>query len=70
MKITRPLKFFRFWYDFVVGDDWVIAAGAAIAIGTTGLLVQRGLSAWWVMPVAVACLLVASIWRETQRASG
>jgi hypothetical protein len=70
MKMPRPCKFLRFWYDFVVGDDWVIAAGVAIAIGATGLLVQRGLNAWWVMPVAVACLLVASIWRETQRRSG
>jgi hypothetical protein len=70
MKMPRPWKFLRFWYDFVVGDDWVIAAGVAIAIGATGLLVQRGLNAWWVMPVAVACLLVASIWRETQRPSG
>ena len=27
--------FFRFWYDFVVGDDWRIAAGVAavLAIG-------------------------------------
>lgn len=25
--------FLRFWYDFIIGDDWKIAAGVAIAVG-------------------------------------
>ena len=25
--------FGRFWYDFVVGDDWTIAAGVVAALG-------------------------------------
>jgi hypothetical protein len=25
--------FLRFWYDFIVGDDWKIAAGVVIAVG-------------------------------------
>jgi len=65
--MTRLTNFFRFWYDFIVGDDWVIAAGVVIALIVTGLLVRLGLNAWWVMPAAVAALLAASIQRETRQ---
>jgi len=27
--------FFRFWYDFLIGDSWPIAAGVALVIGVT-----------------------------------
>lgn len=27
--------FGAFWYDFVVGDDWKIAAGVVVALGLT-----------------------------------
>jgi hypothetical protein len=30
--------FFRFWYDFLIGDSWQIALGVAVVI-----LVTRGL---------------------------
>jgi hypothetical protein len=65
--MTHLTNFFLFWYDFIVGDDWVIAVGVVIALIVTGLLVQLGLNAWWVMPAAVAALLAASIRRETRR---
>jgi hypothetical protein len=60
------MNFLRFWYDFIVGDDWTIAAGVVIALALTGVLVQRELEAWWLMPIAVVALLAASLWRETQ----
>ena len=59
--------FLLFWYDFIVGDDWVVAAGVVLALIVTALLTQRGLNAWWVMPAAVVVLLAASIWRATRR---
>jgi hypothetical protein len=31
--------FLRFWYDFVVGDDWKIAACVVAALGVGALLV-------------------------------
>jgi curli biogenesis system outer membrane secretion channel CsgG len=31
--------FCRFWYDFVVGDDWRIAAGVAGVLGAGAVLV-------------------------------
>ena len=30
--------FFRFWYDFLVGDDWRIAAGVVIVLAAGAAL--------------------------------
>jgi steroid 5-alpha reductase family enzyme len=59
-------KFVLFWYDFIVGDDWVIAAGVVIALIASRLLADRDVNAWWVMPVAVVVMLGVSLWRETR----
>ncbi len=55
--------FFQFWYDFVVGDDWTIAVGVVIALAVTALLARSDIAAWWLLPVAVALGLTASLWR-------
>jgi hypothetical protein len=60
-------RFLLFWFDFIVGDDWMLAAGVVIALFATAQLWQSGLSAWWLMPVSVAALLAMSIWREIRR---
>lgn len=63
----RALKaFFLFWYDFVVGDDWVIAVGVVLALFGTDRLVRAGFNAWWLMPAAVVGLLALSLWRLTR----
>jgi membrane protein implicated in regulation of membrane protease activity len=62
--------FLRFWYDFIVGDDWVIAVGIVAAIALTALIAHHGLEAWWVMPVAVVALLAGSLRRALRKASG
>ncbi len=48
-------------WGFVVGDDWRTAAGVAIALGLTAIVAALGVSAWWVMPVAVVLLLWRSL---------
>ena len=62
--MTRLAAFGRFWWDFVVGDDWRAAVGVVLAIAVTAVLVEAGLDAWWVMPLAVAGILALSLTRE------
>jgi hypothetical protein len=39
--ILRPLRrFARFWFDFVVGDDWRMAAGVFGIVAVAGVLVH------------------------------
>lgn len=61
-------KFFAFWYDFIVGDDWTAAAGVLVALILTIVLVRAGVDAWWLLPLAVAVSLSLSLWRVTRRA--
>jgi len=55
--------FARFWWDFIIGDDWRVAAGIALALAVTKLLTSNGTNAWWLLPAAVAVLLVATVRR-------
>ena len=56
--------FGRFWWDFIVGDDWTVAAGVAVALGLVGVLAGQGVNAWWLLPLAVALLTGISVWRQ------
>jgi hypothetical protein len=64
--MTRISAFGRFLWDFVVGDDWRIAAGVAIALGVSALVAGAGIAAWWLVPVAVMLLLSISVWRAAR----
>ena len=55
------ITFLRFWYDFVVGDDWRLAAGVIVAIAVTYAVAHAGLNWWWILPGAIAALLSASV---------
>jgi hypothetical protein len=59
-------RFGMFWWDFVVGDDWRIAVGVALALGATAALAAAGEPAWWLLPVAVALLLYRSLRRAAR----
>jgi len=61
------INFVRFWYDFIIGDDWVVAVGVVVALALAALLAHNGITAWWVMPIAVVLLLLASLWRATAK---
>ena len=66
-SVNRIAAFGRFWWDFVVGDDWVAAAGTVIAIGATAALGASHVAAWWLLPVAVALVLSISLRRALTR---
>jgi hypothetical protein len=65
MKYLR--SFGRFWWDFVVGDDWRVAVALAAALALTWLLEHEGVSAWWLLPPSVALILAESVRREARR---
>jgi len=56
-------RFGRFWWEFVVGDDWRIAVGVVLALGATAALAATDAPAWWLLPLAVAFLLYVSLRR-------
>ena len=59
--MSRVTAFGRFWWDFVVGDDWVAAAGVIAGLGLTAAL-----AAWWLLPIAVAIVLTMSVLRAAR----
>jgi hypothetical protein len=61
--MSRVVAFGRFWWDFVIGDDWLVAALIAVAIGATAALSHSGVNAWWLLPIAVPLVLWISLRR-------
>ena len=66
--MSRLAAFGRFWWDFVIGDDWLVAVLVAIAIGATAVLAAAGVAAWWLMPLAVLGILWLSLRRAIRSA--
>jgi hypothetical protein len=64
--MTRLRRFFLFWYDFVVGDDWRVAVAVVAGLVVTFVLARVGLPAWWVLPVAVLVALPLSLRHATR----
>jgi hypothetical protein len=70
--LSALASFGRFWYRFIVGDDWTIAASVFGAVVVIYLLRGVGLNAWWLMPLVVIVALGLSLYRaraQQQRAS-
>ena len=62
--------FARFWWDFIVGDDWRIAAGVLLVLGVGALLVSAArasdplvatLTAVGIMLVAIGSIVAAAL---------
>ena len=65
--VRRIKAFGAFWYDFIIGDDWLVAAGVVIALALTYALSLTTVPAWWLLPLALAVLLPVSLWREARK---
>lgn len=57
--------FGRFWWDFLVGDDWLVAAGVVATLALTAVVAETSLPAWWLLPLGVAIVL----WWSLRRAA-
>ena len=61
-RVAAALRgFTAFWWDFIVGDDWRIAAGVIVALAATAALATTAVPAWWIVPVAVLVMLGISL---------
>jgi uncharacterized membrane protein len=65
--IDRLRAFGAFWYDFVIGDDWRVAAAVVVALAATFGLSKTSVPAWWVLPAAVVIVLPWSLWRARRK---
>ena len=66
--MKKLAAFGRFWWDFVIGDDWLVAVLVAAAIGATAVLAAAGVTAWWLLPLAVLLVLWLSLRRAIRSA--
>ena len=67
MVLVRWLKGFgRFWYGFIISDDWTVAA----ALLVTWLLQTAAVAAWWLPPVAAMVAIGASLRRADRARTG
>jgi predicted RND superfamily exporter protein len=60
------IRIARFWYEFIVGDDWLVAAAVVIALVVVNLLVRMHVPAWWLLPLVVIGVLGTSVWRGSR----
>ncbi len=62
-------RFAAFWYDFIVGDDWLLAVGTLAALLLTALIARTDyvLLAWLILPIASVVILWLSLERATRQ---
>jgi hypothetical protein len=66
--MTWLRRFGLFWWDFVIGDDWLVAVLVAAGIGATAALAHASVTAWWLLPLAVLLVLWLSLRRAIRSA--
>jgi hypothetical protein len=64
--MSRIVAFGRFWWDFVIGDDWLAAVGVGAAIAAVAILHAEAVDAWWLLPPATAVVLYVSLRRAAR----
>ena len=67
-RVAGALRSFGlFWWDFVVGDDVLLALGVIAGLGAVAALHHHGINAWWALPALWVLALVASLGRAVRR---
>ena len=67
--MSRIRALLRFLWDFVVGDDWRIAAAVVVALAATLVVSQSSVPVWWLLPLVVVVILSISVWDVARRRS-
>jgi hypothetical protein len=66
MKLIR--QFGSFWYHFIVGDDWRVAAAVILGLAVTTYLTHvPHLNYWWLLPALAVVMLTTSLWMATRK---
>src|SRR5215471_5789040 len=66
MRLLR--RFVRFWYDFIVGDDWRLAIGVVLTAVVVSVGTHLGTNVWWLAPLAIGAALGSSVHVAFRRA--
>jgi hypothetical protein len=61
------VAFGRFWYGFIIGDDWTVAAAVVVGLLITAILNANHIVAWWLMPIIVVFMTGISLRRGGAR---
>ena len=64
--MTHLRAFGKFWYDFIIGDDWRLALGVTVSIALASAITHELVDAWWLLPLSVAALLAMSVNHATR----
>lgn len=65
MNVLRSLAGIgRFFYAFVVGDDWTVAAVMLLAMVVTAAMVASQINAWWLVPILAVVMTGVTLWRR------
>lgn len=60
--------FTRFWWEFIVGDDWLVALAVILGLAATYAVAHSGdVPIWWLLPVVVILVLPISVVRLIRR---
>ena len=51
--MSKLAQFGRFWYDFIIGDDWKIAAVVVTVLVVAAVLVARGVGSAAAIPRSI-----------------
>lgn len=64
--MSRLRSFAAFAYEFIVGDDALIALAVIAGLGATAMISGAGVNAWWLLPPVVLAALTISLARATK----
>ena len=66
--VSWVVGFVKFWYGFIIGDDWTMAAAVAVGLAVTALLHAKGVGIWWLVPLIVIVVVGFDLERASRRA--